>query len=342
MSKGKFAVVGCQHSHITMFIEEMQALGYECAGIYERDPMPVAAALAKTYGLPLYTPSDYAQLEIWQDKTVGIVGSTAINSEKINIVELCAVHGKSIMLDKPAAIDRDGYNRLAAVIDSGSIQVGMLFTERVNPALYTLQRLNAEGRFGHIVHMAFRKPHRLAELHRPGWFFDKALNGGLVTDLLIHDFDTLRWVLGQEIKSSSGYLGKSILPEQATFYDTVNLQTVMEGGMVAQLYADWHTPDACWAWGDMRIFITGTEASAELRLSGDPLISDKALLFLITNEEPWSEVPLDEVPYTICADFIARIDGHAGHKAVITHQDILAATKAAIDADEAVTRIRGF
>ena len=336
MNQKKFVIVGCQHGHIAMFIEEMHGLGYECAGIYERDPVPLASGIAESYGIPLYQENDYTQLNIWHDNTIEMIGSSAINHEKIDIVELCASHGKHAMLDKPAAVNREDYHRLEAVIRSGRIQVGMLLTERVNPALYTLRQLNAEGAFGHIVNMSFRKPHRLAASQRPDWFFDKSQNGGVIVDILIHDFDILCWITGQEIQSSSGYLGKRIMPEHETFYDTAHIQTVMEDGTVAQLYADWHTPDASWAWGDTRIFVTGTKASAELRLAGDPLLDKKALLLLVTNEATWSEVGLYEVPYTVCGDFVRRI---RGEESAITHLDILVATKAAIDADEAAEKV---
>jgi hypothetical protein len=31
--QGKFAIIGCEHGHIGIFVQEMLDLGYECAGI---------------------------------------------------------------------------------------------------------------------------------------------------------------------------------------------------------------------------------------------------------------------------------------------------------------------
>ncbi|MBP1992508.1 Gfo/Idh/MocA family protein [Paenibacillus eucommiae] len=360
--KKKFAVIGCQHGHIGIFIEEMQNMGYDCAGIYERDPFPVAQSLSTKYGIPLYLQEGYAISEIWNDAEIGIIGTSAINKEKIQIIELCDQYGKHVMLDKPAAVDRDGYERLLAVIQRGRIQVGMLLTERVNKALFTLKQQIDLGHFGKIVQIGIRKPHRLAQESRPSWFFDKTLNGTIIHDLFIHDYDLLRWLTGQEIESSSGSLTKLILPEHPSFYDSANVQVQLNGGATAQLYADWHTRDACWAWGDMRVFVTGTEAYAELRLSGDPLISSEPMLLMVTNNNIWTELPLDQAPYTICGDFLDRISCISSNERgntnpdtsqttrktnnqivyqnthqnthQITHEDILAATKAAVEANE--------
>ena len=49
----KFGIIGRQHAHIGMFIEEMLALGYECAGVYEPDNQTLARTLADRYGLEL-------------------------------------------------------------------------------------------------------------------------------------------------------------------------------------------------------------------------------------------------------------------------------------------------
>ena len=111
----------------------------------------------------------------------------------------------------------------------------------------------------------------------------------------------------------------------------------MEGHVTAQLYADWHTPAKSWTWGDGRIFVTGTEGFAELRLTGDPFV-DKAPLFMSTTHAKESErVTLIEPPHTITGDFLQRI---AAQPSLLSGEDILIATEATIAADEQVTKIR--
>jgi predicted dehydrogenase len=185
--------------------------------------------------------------------------------------------------------------------------------------------------------MTLRKPHRLLPQNRPEWHFSKARNGGVVIDLFIHDFDLVRWLTGQEVASTHGVMCKNILPEYPDFYDTAALQVLTDAGMPVQFYADWHNPVKSWTWGDCRLFITGTKGTAELRLEGDPFIStEDSLLLVVTHEEQARQVAFQEAPSTISADFIARIEGQSS---VLTHQDILAASKAVIDSDDEVILI---
>ncbi|MGG1555112.1 Gfo/Idh/MocA family protein [Paenibacillus ferrarius] len=324
-----FAVIGCQHAHIEIFISEMLALGFACAGIYEQENRPLAQSFSDKFGIPLV---DDKELLLGDD--VAVVGCAAINDEKIDVIELCERHGKHIMLDKPAVTNREGLERLKAVLARGQIQIGMLLTERFHPAVYTLKQHIGRGVLGDLVTFGMRKPHRLHAAIRPDWFFSKQQSGGILIDLLVHDFDLLRWFTGKELKEVQGYVGKTILPEYPTFYNTVSLQVVMEGAVTSQLYADWHTPEQSWTWGDGRIFATGTEGFAELRLAGDPFVKNESLMIQLTNEKEPELVELVQPPHSITEDFIRRIEGQ---DAILTHKDLLAASEATIAADELVT-----
>lgn len=322
----KFGIIGCQHAHIGMFIEEMLALGYECAGVYEPDNQTLARTLADRYGLELTGDRE----SMLADEGVGIIGCAAINDEKMDVIELCELHGKPVMIDKPAVTDRAGLIRLRGLLDRGRIEIGMMLTERFRPSLYTVHRMIRAGELGDIIHISMRKPHRLNPETRPAWHFDRGQSGGIINDLFVHDFDLLRWLTGREVETSSGYLAKHILPEYPTFYDAAGVQVFMAGGITAQLYADWHTPAGSWTWGDGRIFITGTRGIAEIRLEGDPLLSSDEVALVITDQELRS-LPLTAPAFSLSQDFLNRVAGEAG---LITHDDIYKASEATVMADE--------
>ncbi|RXZ84685.1 gfo/Idh/MocA family oxidoreductase [Paenibacillaceae bacterium] len=324
----KFSIVGCEHAHIEIFIAEMIALGYECAGLYEPNNVRLAKRLADQFALPIVTEQQRLFAE-----DVAIIGSSAINNEKIGLIETCERYGKPVMIDKPAVTNRGDFERLQAVIERGKIEVGMLLTERFNPAVHTLKNLIEAGELGRIVSIGMRKPHLLNAASRPEWFFSKEQCGGIIIDLLVHDFDLLRWFTGSEVHESDGMKVKSSLPDRPGFYDAASLQVVMGNGVIAQLYADWYTPATSWTWGDGRIFVTGTEGFAELRLAGDPIAGagTDELLLCATNQEPPRRLALEAAPCTITEDFLQRI---AGKSSMIASADIIAAAKATIDADE--------
>ncbi|MDF2724748.1 MAG: oxidoreductase [Paenibacillus sp.] len=334
MSERQFSVIGCQHAHIGIFIGEMLELGYRCAGIYEEEGSDLPRALADQYGVPLTRSKEELLGE-----NVAVVGCAAINSEKIDVIELCESRGKHVMVDKPAAVSRDGLERLKAVVKRNRIQIGMLLTERFQPAIYTVKKQIEKGALGDIVSIGMRKPHRLNAASRPEWFYSKRQSGGILIDLLVHDFDLLRWLTGKEIETIGGYVGKTIMPEHPTFYNSASLQVVMEDCIVAQLYADWHSPVGGWSWGDGRIFVTGTESLVELRLHGDPLVGRDPVVIRSTNGESVDRLPALEPPCTITEDWLLRIGGEAS---IVTHDDIVKATEATIRADRLVTYLNRY
>ncbi|RKP51407.1 gfo/Idh/MocA family oxidoreductase [Cohnella endophytica] len=324
-----FGIIGCEHGHIGIFIEEMLALGHACVGIYEPRNVGLASSMAEQYGVPLVGDLDRLMAE-----DVKVIGCAAINNEKIDVIERCERYGKHVMVDKPAVTNRTGYERLKAVADRGEIQVGMLLTERFQPAIHTLKKLIDQGELGRLISIGMRKPHLLRKENRPPWFFSKERNGGIVIDLLVHDFDLLRWLTGGDILHIEGIVSKHGLPEHPDFYDAASLQVIMNNGIIAQLYADWHTPERSWTWGDGRIFVTGTDDVAELRLSGDPFMpsGDGSLLLRATHAKSRVQTTLD-IPLTVTEDFMRRIEGNVS---LLTSEDILLAAKATIEADESV------
>ncbi|GBF72499.1 oxidoreductase [Paenibacillus sp. 598K] len=334
MDTKTFGIIGCEHPHIGIFIDEMLALGHTCAGIYEARNRELASELASRYNVGLVDAPD-----VLLASQAEIIGSSAINQEKIAIIERCERHGKHVMIDKPAVTNRADYERLRAVMARGKIKVGMLLTERFHPAVYTLKQQIDQGKLGRLVSIGIRKPHLLRPETRPPWFFSKAQCGGIIIDLLIHDVDLLRWLTGSEIASMEGVTVKHVLPEYPDFYDTASLQVMMENGVSAQLYADWHTPKGSWTWGDGRLFVTGTEGAAELRLSGDPSAcdqTDRPLLLHVGHTEPLSLAELEQPPATITEDFLRRL---AGQSSVLTDEDLWRAVLATIDADESARSI---
>src|SRR5690554_5197728 len=107
MTTYTFGIIGCQHSHIAGFIKEMQALGHSCAGIYEADNHELAQTIADRCNVPICH-----QLEQLLRPEIDMIGCASMNHKKIDIIELCELHGKPIMLDKPIVINRQDYERL--------------------------------------------------------------------------------------------------------------------------------------------------------------------------------------------------------------------------------------
>ena len=327
----KFGIYGCRHGHIGEFIGEMLALGHEFTGIYETEP-DIAGDLAVRYGVPLFDRGEDL-LATHPD----ILGTSAVNNQKMDILEMCNQEGIHVVADKPVVTSGKDMGRLERIVEEGRIQVGMMLTERLNPPIYTLWKMIQEGKLGDLVSFTIMKPHKLLAKTRAAWHFSKEENGGIAVDLLVHDIDLLRWFTGSEMAACSGYLKKAGYPQYETFYDSANALIKMENGVVATLEADWRMPDSYFAYGDGRIFCVGTKGRAEIRTTGDRKTNGSPYGLWVRDSgeyKRWEEVP---APTTLTRDFLNRIEGKPG--TLITNQEVLRTSRAAIQMDESMEKI---
>jgi predicted dehydrogenase len=327
----KFGIYGCRHGHIGDFIEEMLELGHEFLGIYETE-LDIARPLANKFNAPIFDTGEQL-LDLEPDA----LGTSAINSQKIDIIELCNERGIHLMADKPIVTSREAYKRLERVILEDRIRIGMMVTERFNPPIYTLKKLIQEGYLGEIISFTIMKPHKLVEKNRAPWHFSKEKNGGIAIDLLVHDLDLLRWFTESEIESCGGYIKKTKYPQYESFFDSVNAIVKMENGVVATLEADWWTPDSYFTFGDGRIFCVGTEGRAEVRTTGDWDTDREPYGLWIRNSKGYERYKNVPIPFSLTQDFLNGINGE--REVLISNEDILKVSQATIDLDEALEKI---
>lgn len=326
MSK-QFSIVGCQHGHIGVFIKEMLEKGYSCAGIYDPGEQTFVNRFSKRFNIPVIQDE-----EVLFAPSVQIVGSSAINDKKIEIIEKCEKHGKHVIIDKPAITNREGNDRLEAVMSRNDIQIGMMLPKRFNKNLVAIKQQIDRGHLGEIVNISIRSPHILNKTSRAAWHFSKEKNGGIIHDLLIHDFDLIRWLTGKEIGTIQSLMTKNFLPEYPDFYDTVTTQLLLGEKTTVQLYADWHTPAKSTNSRHSSVHIVGTKGAIEYGIRYNPVAEqDEPKLWLSNDEHAYLELQPVPESLTPTHDFIERIQGRTG---TFTHQDILAACLAAVEADE--------
>lgn len=329
----KFGVLGYRHSHIEIFVSEMIQMGHEFLGVCEKVP-ELAKDLAERYNVPLF--SEEEQLFALKPD---IIGTSAINNQKIEVIEACRSHGIHIMADKPIVTNMKDYNRLVEIIKEGSIQIGMMLTERFNPPIFSLYNLIKEGKLGKIINLSIMKPHKLNAPSRSDWHFSKEENGGIIIDLLIHDFDLLRWLTGCEVAECMGYVKKGEHKNYPDFYDSVQLTVRMDNDVTATLESDWWIPDLYRNYGDGRIFCAGTEGRVEVRTVED--LTDpnrKPVTIFMDNDGSCTTCDEASIPTSITEDFINRIEGKGDP--IITHTDIMKCTYETLIADQGAKEIK--
>ena len=315
----KFGIIGAAHGHITSFANTMIKNGHEFVGIY--DPILNRTKIYKDkYKIPVYDKAEYLL-----EQGIEIVGTSAVNNIKIDVIEMCYHKGVHVIADKPAVVSKDQYDRLSKIISDGKIQIGMLLTLRFSPAYCQLKKILDQNQLGTVLSYGFHNPHNLNPDTREEWHFSSEQNGGLIIDLLIHCTDLLNWYnAGFEIESCTGIKVKSVLPEKESFYDYADVFLKSKDGISAYFKTGWLMPE-CSGAGGYKTIVTGSKGMA---------IIDENVLKVCINNQPFEQVTCEKVDGDPTTDFLKGIKGE---KRIISHEDILAATKMTLEMDSGVT-----
>lgn len=259
----RFAAIGLDHRHIYHMVGGLLEAGAQCAGFDPRTSDPrVLAGFRERF--PDLTPVDAQRL--LDDPSIALVVCAGIPSERAAFAVKAMRAGKDVMLDKPGVTSFDQLAAVeAAVAETGRI-FSVCFSERfIVPGTIVAGKLIADGAIGRVVQTIGLGPHRFNRAIRPGWFFDAAFYGGILTDIASHQIDQFLHFTGSDdaeiVASGIGHFGAADLPEFQDFGEIL-LRSDRAGGYVR---VDWFTADGLSTWGDGRLTILGTEGTIELR-----------------------------------------------------------------------------
>lgn len=146
---------------------------------------------------------------------------------------MAARSGAHVICEKPIALSVEAAERMADVCSRCGVKLYVGHVLRFFPEYASLREQVAAGRIGRIGAAHAKR----FSLHPPAasWFADEAKSGGVVFDLMIHDIDYIRSIMG-EVHTVYAYVRKS----PGVQYATAMLQ--FDGGAVANLEAMWGYP----------------------------------------------------------------------------------------------------
>jgi myo-inositol 2-dehydrogenase/D-chiro-inositol 1-dehydrogenase len=179
-----------------------------------------ARALAEQTGCDRFT-SDPA--DILEDPAIDAVIIGSSTDSHAHLIELAAGAGKQIFCEKPIALDLETTDRAIAVAQTAGVQLQIGFQRRFDKAYAKASRMISEGLLGNIevVRDTMRDPNPPHESYIP-------TSGGLFRDMVIHDFDCVRWLMGCEPLEVFAMGGNLVDPVFARYGDidtcTVNIR----------------------------------------------------------------------------------------------------------------------
>jgi predicted dehydrogenase len=261
-----FAAIGLNHDHINGQVDTVTRGGGALVAFFAREPELVEKFAAR---YPYARLARSAQ-EILDDRSIALVVSAAIPSERAPLGIQVMKHGKDFMSDKPGMTSLEQLAEVRAVQAETRRIYSILYSERhENKATVRAGALVKDGAIGEVVQTIGLGPHKLRADTRPPWFFEKEKYGGIITDIGSHQFDQFLYFTGSTeariVASQVGNVHHAEYPELEDFGDVM----LRGNGGSGYIRVDWFTPGGLDTWGDGRLTVLGTDGYIEIRKNVD-------------------------------------------------------------------------
>lgn len=113
------------------------------------------------------------------------------------IVLRAAAAGKDIVCEKPLARTLPQAREIIAACRAAGVKLTVGHVVRYFPEYALARQKVADGEIGRPAVIRLRRGTFQPRNATDNWFLDPAKSGGLMLDLMIHDFDYARWVVGE-------------------------------------------------------------------------------------------------------------------------------------------------
>jgi myo-inositol 2-dehydrogenase/D-chiro-inositol 1-dehydrogenase len=287
----------------------------DCQVLFVADADPgAAAALAAATGAKVAAIGG-----ILASPDVEAVAICSPTDTHADLIERSARAGKAIFCEKPIDLDVDRIRACLKLVNQTNTTLMIGFNRRFDPSLASLQKRVAEGAIGRIeiVSITSRDP-------SPPPLSYIARSGGLFRDMMIHDFDMARFVLGEEPIAVSA-MGSALVDNaigEAGDIDTAVVTMETKSGKVAQISnsrrASYGYDQRVEAHGDKGMIHAANVRETTVELVGaHGYTSDKALNFFLERYESAYRNELDAFVSAVTAGVKPRPDGEDGLKANI-------------------------
>ncbi len=184
----------------------------ELVGIVDSD-MGKAEKLAEVYGCKAYTDCSEVAGKV---EAVTISAPTIFHCE---LAELFIKNGVAVMIEKPLAASVAEGKRIVELAEKHGVVVGVGHSERCNPVVQAMKRLDIEPRF--------------IQANRVSPYPFRSSDVGVVLDVMIHDIDIILSLAASPVKKVDA-VGVNVIGEHE---DICNARIVFENGCVANVTA---------------------------------------------------------------------------------------------------------
>ena len=303
------------------FMGSTHAEGWAAAGAgivgFAAETIAEAQPISVQYGSQVF-PDLSAMLP--QVDVVDICTPTHLHYE---MVLQAARAGKDIICEKPLALTVDQAREMLAVCEQQGVRLLVGHVVRFFPEYSQAKAVVESGQIGAPGVIRLHRGSYRPKKPVGNWFLDEEKSGGMLMDLMIHDFDYARWIAG-EVKRVFARKVTTGHPQAAVDYGLVVLTHT--GGAISHVAGAWAYPPPT--------FRTGLEIAGErglIQFASDDTAPIHSLIMRPAGDAPdvaLPSSPLAESPYvTQIKEFYAALKD--GTPARVSAQDGLAAVQIA-------------
>lgn len=260
------------------------------------EPMTEVLADFQTLGLHPTEYPDYQTMVRQEKPDVLVVDGQFGDHEDMTIWAL--EQGLHVYCDKPLALTRDGLERVRVAAQQAKGVLWAMQTARYDPWFYTAKCLIDAGEIGEVRLLSAQKSYRLGT--RADFFRDRDKQGGLIPWVAIHGIDFIRYLCplpAERVFASHSTVGNGGYGELEA---TSQLMLTLQGGVSAQVSADYLRPANAPSHGDDRVRVVGTQGILEVR--------DDQVWLINAAHDGTQPMPIQPV-VSIFEDFIHTLEG---------------------------------
>ena len=247
-----------------------------------------AGELAKRYHAKVYLDLDALLADV---DVLDICSPTHLHHE---MALKAAAAGKHIVCEKPLARTTKQAQEIVATCHRAGVQLLVAHVVRFFPEYALAHSAVVEGQIGKPAVIRLHRGSYRPKKPAGNWFLDEDKSGGILMDLMIHDYDYARWVAG-EVESVSARRVTELHPDAPVDYGLVILRH--RSGALSHIAGAWAYPPPTFR---THLEIAGDRGLIEFDSDGTAPIQN---LILKTGGSDAPDValpssPVSESPYT--------------------------------------------
>ena len=246
-----------------------------------------SGSLAARYNAKVYPSLDALLADV---DVIDICSPTHLHHE---MVLKAAAAGKHIVCEKPLARTAGQAQEMVNACRKAGVQLLVAHVVRFFPEYALAQSAVADGQIGKPAVIRLHRGSYRPKKPAGNWFLDEEKSGGILMDLMVHDYDYARWVAG-EVETVSARRVTEFHPDAPVDYGLVILGH--RSGTLSHIAGAWAYPPPTFR---TRLEIAGDRGLIEFDSDGTAPIQN--LILRTGSDAPdvaLPSSPVSESPYT--------------------------------------------